>query len=371
MAQKNRQYELDWLRVLATLTVFFFHCARYFDREDWHVKNTQTTLGASIFISVLVQWMMPLFFVLSAFSSYHALQRKSGAEYFSERFQRLMIPLIFGIFFLIPPQVYIERATHGQYEGSFVSFLPHYFDGWYGFGGNFAWMGLHLWYLLILFIFSLLTYPVLRFLGQGRGKAWPEMLGRWAGKPGVLYLLGLPLCLTEFFVNHHRQTIGQRVFGGWSLLCYLMVFLLAYLMAADERLIESAARYRYVSLLLVAIVTPTIMYLFFNRIRVSLLMGGLLRGFNSWIWLVAILGFGRQYLRFDVPFLRRANEAALPFYILHQTVIVIIGYLILGWEAPALVEYLVLSGVSLAIILAAYEFLVRRFQPLRFLFGMK
>lgn len=371
MTREKRQYELDWLRVLATATVFFFHCARYFDREDWHVKNTQTTLGATIFIAVLSQWMMPLFFVLSAFSSYHALQRKTGGQYFSERIKRLAIPLVFGIFFLIPPQVYIERATHGQYAGTFSSFLPHYFDGWYGFGGNFAWMGLHLWYLLILFIFSLLTYPVLRFIGQGRGKALPEVLGRWAGKPGVLYWLALPLCLTEFFVNHHRQTIGQRVFGGWSLLCYLMVFLLAYLLAADERLIESAARQRYLSLLLVAIVTPTLMYLFFNRIRVSLLTGSLLRGFNSWIWLMAILGFGRRYLRFETPFLRRANEAALPFYILHQTVIVIVGYLMLGWEGSALIEYPALIGISLAIILTTYEFLVRRSKPLRFLFGMK
>jgi fucose 4-O-acetylase-like acetyltransferase len=87
---------------------------------------------------------MPLFFVLSGMSSFYALKGKRVGQFVSERVKRLLIPFIFGVFVLIPPQVYIERVSHGQYSGSFVRFFPHYFDGFYAFGGNFAWMGLHL-----------------------------------------------------------------------------------------------------------------------------------------------------------------------------------------------------------------------------------
>ncbi|MCL4517408.1 MAG: hypothetical protein M1379_17815 [Firmicutes bacterium] len=76
---------------------------------------------------------------------------------------RLAVPWALVVFILSPHQVYIERLTHRQFSGSFAGFLPHYFDGWYGIApnGNFAWMGLHLWYLLFLFLFSTVTLPPL------------------------------------------------------------------------------------------------------------------------------------------------------------------------------------------------------------------
>ena len=35
----ERCYYVDWLRVLAMLLIFLFHCARFFDHGGWHVKN--------------------------------------------------------------------------------------------------------------------------------------------------------------------------------------------------------------------------------------------------------------------------------------------------------------------------------------------
>lgn len=120
-----------------------------------------------IFIGFLVQWIMPLFFILSAFSTYYALKARGPGTFIKERLKRLGIPFLLGTFvFLIPVQVYIERFTNGQFSGSFLQFYPHYFEGWYGFGGNFAWMGLHLWYLQVLLIFSLLVLPLFLLLNK-------------------------------------------------------------------------------------------------------------------------------------------------------------------------------------------------------------
>ncbi len=95
------------------------------------------------------------------------------------------------------------------------------------------------------------------------------------------------------------------------------------------------------------------------------------RSFNSWTWLIAIVGFGGRRLNFETGFLLRAREAVLPFYILHQTVIVVLGYYLIAWSAQAPVKYLTLASSSFLIILLIYEFGVRRIKPLRFLFGMK
>jgi peptidoglycan/LPS O-acetylase OafA/YrhL len=76
-------------------------------------------------------------------------------------------------------------------------------------------------------------------------------------------------------------------------------------------------------------------------------------------------------LRFINGFLKYANEAVLPFYILHQTVILGVAYFVLQWGLPDLIEWLIVLLVSFVLIMVLYEFLVRRFNLMRFLFGMK
>jgi hypothetical protein len=61
----------------------------------------------------------------------------------------------------------------------------------------------------------------------------------------------------------------------------------------------------------------------------------------------------------------------LPFYILHQTVIVIVGNYLATWEQKVMVKYLVLSTLSFIAIIAVYELLIKRLKVFRFIFGMK
>ena len=81
MAEKKRFYDIDWLRVIGMLLIFTFHCARFFNDEGWHVKNIQLSFGASVYVAVLNQFIMPLFFILSAIAIYYALKRRTGSEF--------------------------------------------------------------------------------------------------------------------------------------------------------------------------------------------------------------------------------------------------------------------------------------------------
>ncbi|HVP21618.1 MAG TPA: hypothetical protein VMS73_07120, partial [Anaerolineaceae bacterium] len=82
-------------------------------------------------------------------------------------------------------------------------------------------------------------------------------------------------------------------------------------------------------------------------------------------------GLAMQYLTARTPRLDYANEAVLPFYILHQTVIVTGAYFILRWALPDVLEWATIVVSSLVIVLAIYEYLVRRWNGMRYLFGMK
>jgi surface polysaccharide O-acyltransferase-like enzyme len=65
------------------------------------------------------------------------------------------------------------------------------------------------------------------------------------------------------------------------------------------------------------------------------------------------------------------GEAFLAVYILHQTVVFVIGYYVVQWGATALLKYFVISLVALAVTLLLYEFAVRRTRVTRWLFGMR
>ncbi len=360
-------------------TVFLFHCARFFDTEGWHVKSARRSPTLDIVIIFTVQWMMPLFFILSGIAAYHSLSRRHWPQYLASRFKRLVVPLVFGIFVIIAPwQVYLERVSHGQYSGSFRRWFPHYFDGWYGLGGNFAWMGVHLWYLEILFVFSVLALPLFLYLRSSSGVRRVETLSRFLSRPGFLFLLAIPIAITAFIGMTppvDRTILGNESFGGWGLLPYLVLLILGYLLAANEELARTMERSRIAGLVtgIFAFIVGYVIYRATEQWpwlpRNFVLC--VLRGVLCWSWLIAICGFASRHLRFRNDFLKYANEAVLPFYILHQTIILTVGYYVIRLNAALWLEYLIITIISFAAIMAVYEFLIKRLNLLRVLFGMK
>ena len=330
----------------------------------------------TLFVAVVTQWIMPLFFTLSGMSAYYSLNSRSVGRYLRNRAQRLVIPLVFASFVvLIPAQVWVERVSHQEFDGSFIEFYPHYFDGWYAFGGNFAWMGLHLWYLQMLFLFTLLTLPLFLVLKRERTRQRIARAIAPFQNRGAIFLLGLPFLIMEAFINLWRDGIGVRVFGGWSLASYLILLILGFLLASDRRYQRATEKARWVALALGIVTT----------IEVAVLPEGLvhqtewvnyglmvfMRSLSTWAWLVALLGFGSKYLQFRHRTLNDLRAAALPFYILHQTVIVVLGFYMVSWDMSVMLKFLMLSVMAFTTIVLTYEVLIKRVALLRWLFGMK
>jgi peptidoglycan/LPS O-acetylase OafA/YrhL len=372
-----RLYYLDWLRVLAMLSIFFFHNARFFDFYGWHVKNAETSLGPEIFIDFLVLWMMPIFFILAGASVYYALKVRTAGGFAKERTLRILIPIvILGWFIISPPQVYLERLTHGDFSGNFFQFLPHYFNGIYGPTpeGNFAFVPMHMWFLWLLFIFSLILLPL--FLPSKRtGKSLGSRLATLFENPWTLVVPVLLLAASEVLLDSLGDLMSWG--GGWNHLSYLLFFISGYLMFSNARIQENVKRYAVIALL-AALVLQAVHYMLQFAIKPDIpdsqaaYMGiQTFETLRSWLFIMAILGFGSRYLNFNNKFLGYANEAVLPFYILHQTVILIIGFFVVQWSIGIAPKYFIIALTSFVAIMAIYELLVRRINVLRFLFGMR
>ena len=144
---------------------------------------------------------------------------RGAGKFIKDKVLRLLVPFVVGIFTHASLQVYLERHTQGGFQGSYFEWLPHYFEGLYGLGGNFAWIGMHLWYLLVLFLASIIFLPLFQWLKNGSGAPVLARLNNLLAKPGVMYLLALPIMLL-LVAPDPDGLFGRRDFGGWNLLSY-------------------------------------------------------------------------------------------------------------------------------------------------------
>jgi peptidoglycan/LPS O-acetylase OafA/YrhL len=269
------------------------------------------------------------------------------------------------MFIVSPPQVYVERLTMDGFTGNFLQFIPYYFNGFYAFGGNFAWMGLHLWYLMVLFVFSLITLPLL-LPGKKIGISLVSRLAVRLNNLGGLLLLFLPLAAAPFIANMVGLDITRQM-GSWDILSYLIFFIIGFMISSSNGLQETIKRHAYHILVFAFIIT--LVGFLLDEMHYLIEMIG--RSLISFSWVLGLIGTGSRLLNFKNRFSDYAMEAVLPFYILHQLVIVIVGYFVVQWNVGIGLKYVVVVSSSFIVIVAIYDLLVRRLPWLRFLFGMR
>jgi peptidoglycan/LPS O-acetylase OafA/YrhL len=372
----QRRHDIDWLRVTAFSAVFLYHCSRFFDSSWWNIKNSTSSPLVDVLKEIFDLWGMPLIFMISGASIFLALRPGGAGRFLRDRVLRLLVPLAFGIVVLAPPQVYLTRLTHGDFKGSFLEFLPRCFRDWHIWGGNFAWSGEHLWYLEDLFLLTLVLLPLFVALKGQQGRRFTDGLGRVSSHPGVIFLWALPLAL-HLIVLDPFNILRPPLPEDLSRVLWFPPFLIfGFLVFSNSQIQQAIIRQRRVAVALAAPLTlaapavgelagPDSGFLFFALVMAPL--GSLL----IWSSILAILGYGMRHLTANHRVLAYANEAVLPFYILHQPVVLIFGYFVIPLALPILAKYLIIASLAFGVTLGLYEFGIRRWNPLRRIFGLK
>lgn len=384
---KERRYDVDWLRVIAMLAVFVFHCTRFFDIEGWHVKNAEQS--ALLFIAVrglFWPWLMEIFFLLSGVGTWYMLASRTARAYLWERVLRLLIPLYtLGLLILLPPQFYLDLVTNDGYSGTFWESIPVYFarfelpqiTPWPSTLLPVPFSG-HLWFLQYLFLISLVTLPLLLWLKTDRGQGWIAKLAGWCDRRGGIFLPVIPLALA--LVGLRGLFEAQRSWADF--LWYAIYFVIGFITAADSRFTDAFKRHGWVCLalwlvgffggigflVLVLEYDPTMGYGSFSWTSV---LYQILWSVSSWSAVVFMMSIGARYLNASHKALAYSNEAVMPFYLLHQTIILVAGSFVVRWNLGILPKLLIVSVISFLLILALYELLIRRINVIRFFFGMR
>ena len=380
MQPTSRQVYLDWLRILAILGVLFFHSAMPFAAEEWwHIKNKETSHVLLEFNFWLSRFRMPLLFFISGAVSYYMMKNRSALSFIGLRFRRLFIPLFFAMLIVVPPQVYMERVAQG-FTGSFLDFYPSIFNFEPYPEGNTSWH--HLWFIAYLFVYDLVAAPLFVWLASAKAGSVVQKLG-WLAKGKRIYLLIIPsMIVYASLVLKFPQT--NDLIHDYAYLPYWFLFLLiGFLCISNASLMDSLERNRRSSLLAGLVLLLAINYLRWNGLEPwDLNPGGwrtqtttyfylLLYPAIAWFWVMALTGYGKKYLNKKTSFSNYATQAVYPFYIVHQTVIVIIAFYVVQANDDVLTKYLFLAFASLFISVAICHLLIQPYAVMRFLFGMK
>jgi peptidoglycan/LPS O-acetylase OafA/YrhL len=373
----GRRYDLDWLRFIAIVILLFFHTGMLFNPWEWHIKNNETSESFRYWMVWFHFWRMPLLLFISGAGTYMALGKRTPGQFTGERFKRLFIPLVFGMLVVVPPQIYFEHIkkydSYWDFYKTVYEFQPYP-------GGSFSWH--HLWFILYLFFYSLIAIPVLIFLRSPKSLRFKEKVFKILSSPaGILFIPAVLILITQIILRPYFPEQTHAFIDDWAYFTfYFSFFLFGMLCYSSPALWESIGRNR-THLLVSTIVLLIPFYIFFcyftELIQLPWTLDTVETAFDvtaifvSWSTVITVIAYGQHYLNRPHPWLSKINEGLYPFYILHQTVIIFIGYYLcqLPWSIAA--KFWSVSFLTLASCVIFYLLLIRPFNVTRFLFGMK
>ena len=320
---------------------------------------------------------MPLFFFLSGAGTWFALRRRTPRKYAVERVQRLLIPFIVGCLLFTPIQIYFQWLHQSQ-TGAFVGTLWEFFLGRKVELGPrlFGAAGYHLWFLGFLFAYSLIALPVFLWFKKDAGQRTIDWLARLGQRRGGLLLFVIPLSVIQlvlrpYFPKEH----------GWTDFVYTLAFFFyGYILYADERFAPAVGRNW--PLMLAAGVLSSVFIFVGGATEVifewtdspgtaGFYLFWSVWGINGWCWTLFMLYIGKRHLDFANKWLVYGQETILPFYLLHQPVIIVIAFFVVQWDTGITLKLLVVVLGSLLATLGLVELVIKRVRVLGALFGMK
>lgn len=350
-ASMNRHYGMDWLRIAAFALLIFYHIGMYFVWWDWHVKSAEPVGWATLPMLATNSWRLPLLFAVAGFASAAVLGKTGGRlAFLRSRSARLLIPLVFAMAVIVAPQPWVELMFKHGYTQNFWHFWAHDYFRFAEIDGIAVPTWQHLWFVAYLWVYTMIV-GLLLFLLPSRARDWTARAAdRALAGPLILALPIALLILKEAMLGDFEET--HALVDDWGLhAVYFPVFLFGMLLwragpawAAVRRWWKLAAALALAGFAAVAgfelsypgdTPFPPALEPVWELARIA----------QGWGAIVALIGIADAFWNREHRTRPMLTEAIFPFYIIHQTIIVLVGW----WLLPAGLP----NGAAFAILVAA------------------
>ena len=370
----ERHYGMDWLRIGAFGLLILYHVGMVFVPWGFHIKTQHPLLWAEIPMFLTSPWRLTLLFVVSGYASRKLFAKSAGAAAFCRsRSARLLWPLLFGMAVVVPPQTWVELSTQHGYEPGFDHFMLHDYFRFGTLDGIVMPTWNHLWFVAYLWAYSVGLSAAVAIPGAARAQAvFDRVFAGWR----ALVVPALYFVVLEAVLFHRTEDTHDFVRDGVSHLRYVPAFLFGFGLAGSGVVMEGLARHwksaavlagaSYATVALLLIVYPDFG---FPDHSIATLFG-YARHLETWTAIAALIGLAEVYLNHDNRWRAIFAEATFPFYLIHQTTIVVVGYWLVKAGTSAGVQFLVLVATTVA---SCWAFYLggRAMPPLRPLIGLR
>lgn len=377
---QQRLVELDWLRVLVFGLLILYHTGMlYAEGWDWHYKSTYTSELLTNFMLWSNQWRMSLLFLISGAAVSFLIAAQPWGEFIRKRIPLLLLPLLFGMFVLVVPQVYVEAHSKGLINS------PNYWHFWYLYldqtSAEFAphktlgqmhltWN--HLWFLPYILAYTIIVWAAYPIITSSRcAPVWQRLSKIISIRMVILVPIALLYGIGWWLYDKHPTT--HNFVQDWfnharSFLCFIVGFALVRMPQVWNQF--AALRWQ---LFPAALLTYAYALFAFNGgslgdSAIADEINGLIWSANGWLWILAIIAWAQYWFRFSNPLLKYLNSGVYCFYILHQTLIIAIAYFVVPHKLGAIVEpLLIISAVVISCVLL-FD-VIKRLPVVPMLFG--
>lgn len=379
-AQHERLYYLDWLRLSAFGLLFLFHSWRPFDHMPWHMKSEDQSVVFDLLTMFVHGWRMFLIFLVSGAGTWLAMRAREG-RFVKDRINRLLVPFIFSVVFIIPPQRFYEWIGFGGFEGSYLDFLRAYPAQQLGadMGSSillwFGHLGTHTWYLPFLFVMTLIALPLLEWIRSGNAD-FSRIRNMMSTRAGV-FVLAVPMILSRLVL----KPIFPEYTDWADFFVYLWPFLYGFIFMADRQFLDIVKNRMWAFLVVGSISSATFIFLGATSeqyVQVYLNPGfswmhviiSVLTMLIAYSWIMFFLALFARIMNIKHELLIPANISILPIYVLHQTLIIVFGFYIVQLEMPLGFRFLGIVITAIPASVLIYK-VIETNNVTRFLFGLK
>jgi surface polysaccharide O-acyltransferase-like enzyme len=376
----TRLYFLDWVRIIAFFILIVFHVGMYYVTWGWHIKSPDAGTGPEPFMLMSGPWRLSLLFLISGVASSFMLTRGSVLRFLRQRTVRLLVPLVFGMLVVVPPQSYFEVVEKIAYPGSYGEFMAKYVSGYHGFCDKDGCLALptwnHLWFVAYLWVYTLALAALVAVLGERFDLLAQRVAAMLTGWKVVLVPAAVLALIRVLLVTHFPQTHALK--GDWfNHANYFSVFALGALLARVPAFWPrlEAVRWPALGIALATWSVYVVVWALPDSEKSVEQLGMLLPLISAniavlaWCAICAAIGFAHRHLQRDNAARRYLTEAVFPVYIAHQTLIVVLAHSLKPLKLAPGLEAVLLVVMTTCLSFALFE-LVRRMPLLRPLFGL-
>lgn len=372
----GRRADVDALRALALLLLIIYHILLvYTGREFWRINSTYHGYWADYLLNALTPWRMGLVFFIGGVAVRFMLGRTTKViGFIAERASKLLVAFIFAVVVLIPPQRFVRLEEMG-YLGEPISYgryfsenAPHVIHA-FGFEGpDLA----HAWFLPYLFLYSVIAAIIWRY--APRTVAVAQRALERAPLPLVIACTMALFAFTAAYVFRKIPVSGLIFADFGAHMRFAPVFFLGVLLGRSDVFVQTLDRFKvklWIATACALALSMMLMWLHLHDIVAAPEPWLIVRGCYGAMMLCSVLAFGYWALNKPSPLLDYASDAILPVYLMHQTLLVVVGDMIIRQRLGLPLEAALLFASAIVLPLVLYQVLVRHFTPLRMLFGLR